>query len=319
MDRGTRRRGGSLAEYFRHHLGENGSNVRITWFTNLPKMTREEIKTLRKSQKLSQAELGKRSNLTAAEISRIECGYKDITDAESASIAAALGVVLKLGGGLAKSGSLEAPPVVVAGAAPVSAPQTIATTSKPVLNGTDLSDPVNFGVLPNLELLQQGALDATAFRARLSSEITRANTILHTPRVPASVWRAWRQFEQQGAALLRGDLPPVQPAPAAVPVAHVEVPPVLPGKPESKSFNSLFVEAARATLAPELAARINRAAETARQADPSIGFMKHFRRIAENELDAAALKKVSDAANERLGSPERSRSRRGRGQFSAAK
>ena len=94
--------------------------------------------------------------------------------------------------------------------------------------------------------------------------------------------------------------------------------PVASGVPGSKSINSLFVEAARSLVPVELVERINRAAEAARQSDPTVGFMKHFRRIAEGELEPALLKQVTEEANQRLASPERWRARRGRGQSSTA-
>lgn len=289
-------------------------------------MTREQIKVLRKSQKLSQAELGKRSNLTATEISRIECGYKTLTEEEAAAIAAALGFSSKIGAGLAKAADTETvAPAVVAPQpvtpAVVSAP-TVRAASQP--SGSDLNDPANFGVLPDHGVLQQGSLDEPAFRARVAAEIARANSILHTPRVPAAVWRAWRQFEQQATALLRGE---TAPAPVAAPAAApspVVAPPPIPSAPavapklESKSFNSLFVETARELLPSDISARIGQAAETARQADPSVGFMKHFRTLAQKELEPSLLKKVTDETNQRLASPDRSRARRGRRQSSAA-
>jgi hypothetical protein len=283
-------------------------------------MTREQIKSLRKIHKLSQAELGRLTQLTASEISRIECGYRTLNDDEAAAIASVLqskqpqGMVKA-----AKTANGSAPNSAVVNEPPrtVPAPQPVAVETvpaKPVPVGTDLSDPVNFGVLPDLALLSPGALDREAFRARLSPAIARANTILHTPRVPAAVWRAWRQFEQQATALLRGTVSeaPVPVSIKATPIA-APAPETSEDKGESKSFNSLFVEAARSVLPPPLVERFNRAAETARNADASIGFMKHFRQIAEGELDPALLKRVTDEASVRAASPERSRIRRGRG------
>jgi hypothetical protein len=295
-------------------------------------MTREQIKLLRKTQKLSQAELGKRSNLTASEISRIECGYKTLTEDEAAAIATALGTTSKIGAGLAKAADPDTVAPAVASKTPVTVTATTASaTAAPAAttpavscpSGSDLSDPANFGVLPETGILQQGSLDETAFRTRLAAEVSRANTILHTPRVPAAVWRAWRQFEQQATALLRGEVAtkPAAPAPV-VPPAQPSVQPAsaaaVPAKLESKSFNSLFVETARELLPADISARIGQAAEVARQADPSIGFMKHFRALAQTELDPAQLKKVTDETNRRVASPDRSRARRGRRQSSAA-
>ena len=290
-------------------------------------MTREQIRISRKSQKLSQAELGKRMGLTATDISRIECGYRALTDEEATAIAAALGVSTKIGAGLAKAAEPEPAPAPAPASSLVVSPSVSArpVPGAGVPSGSDLNDPANFGVLPDAGILQRDSLDEAAFRTRLSAEVTRANTILHTPRVPAAVWRAWRQFEQQATALLRGEvsLTPAPP-PAVVSTAAPSAPGQTSGatagagKLESKSFNSLFVEAARKLLPAETSARIGEAAEAARKADPSIGFMKHFRRLAENELDPVLLKQVRDETNQKLASPDRSRARRGRGKISVA-
>jgi hypothetical protein len=300
-------------------------------------MTREQIKSLRKLQKLSQAELGRLTNLTASEISRIECGYRSLTDEESAAIASVLqskqppppppprGMVKAAKTAGATATVSAAPTAAVVEAQPPTSPAqppviVEAAPPKPLPAGNDLSDPANFGVLPDLGLLNPGTLDREAFRARLSTAIARANTILHTPRVPAAVWRAWRQFEQQATALLRetvAEAPTPAPSPIPVPVKappmQAPTPEAAAEKGESKSFNSLFVEAARSVLPPPLVEHLNQAAEAARTADASIGFMKHFRQIAERELDPALLKSVTDEAGTRAASPERSRVRRGRG------
>jgi transcriptional regulator with XRE-family HTH domain len=311
---------------------------------NFSRMTREKIKSLRKTQKLTQAELGARCHLTASEISRIECGYRTLTAEEEKTIAAVLGV------------EAEAPPPVIAPAAPakgltaakapppppasavlvsetaVPPPAAAAKPAapKPEPTGSDLSDPANFGVMPDLQLLELGKNDRAAFRARLMTEVTRANTILHTPRVPAAVWRAWRQFEQQASERLRdasgvADVAPlpapkvVPPPVAVIPVQKAETAAAAEAdKGESKSLNSLFVEVARGLLPADQVERLNRAAEAARQQDQSIGFMKHFRRIASDELNEAELKQVNDEANRRLASPDRWRVRRGRKHSSSA-
>jgi transcriptional regulator with XRE-family HTH domain len=324
-------------------------------------MTREEIKSTRTLRKLSQAALARLANLSASDISRIECGYRDLSETEAAAIAVALNLTPKAAAKTvperkpvttlvpkikqekneppAKPVAPVAPstPTVAAGVTAAATPSTApaatavaaAPASKPLPTGSDLSDPANFGVLPDLALLTPGSLDEMAFRDRLSAEISRANKILHTPRVPAAVWRAWRQFEQQATERLRGGVPALEPVPAPIVVsapapAVAAIKPVATAAPasdekhESKSFNSLFVEAARSLLPADQVERINRAAEIARKADASIGFMKHFRRIAEGELSPAMLKQVNDEANQRTISPDRWRTRRGRGQSSAA-
>ncbi|MBC8010908.1 MAG: hypothetical protein H7067_12525 [Burkholderiales bacterium] len=72
--------------------------------------------------------------------------------------------------------------------------------------GTSLDDPANFGLLPDLALLETPAApspDAAARRARLSAALAFATKVLHTSRVPAVVWREWRQFERRATEMLR--------------------------------------------------------------------------------------------------------------------
>ena len=46
-------------------------------------------------------------------------------------------------------------------------------------------------------------MDRMAFRARLTETLNRATKILHTSRVPAPTWRAWREFERKVQDQLR--------------------------------------------------------------------------------------------------------------------
>ena len=309
------------------HLRVDRRSVR--GLKNIPlfyRMTPDDIRTARKLRKLTQAALGKLTKLTASEISRIECGYRDLSTVEAAAIASALGLTKA-----AVSEPVAPAPVVAVGMAAASQvklstdvdqPRAAASSSanvpaaaKGIPSGSDLKDPANFGVLPDLALLgSEGSFDES-LRAQLSAELARATTILHTPRVPPAVWRAWRQFEQQAMERLRNSsvvAPVPAPVPAAIPAPVKPTEKIAAPVPESKSLNSLFVEAARELLPGEVVERINQAAERGRQEDPSMGFMKHFRRIAETELDAGSLKRVTDEATRRI-APERWRTRRGRG------
>jgi len=157
-------------------------------------MARQHITDLRKLRKLSQGGLAKAAGLTSSEISRIECGYRDISESEAIAIAKALGVVpgkiderlLKpvIGQGIAASGGASAP--------------------KPELSSKSLEeDPANFREMPDESVLKKGGQSDADYRVRLGEALKRANQVLHTPKVPAATWRAWREFEGKVQEFLR--------------------------------------------------------------------------------------------------------------------
>ena len=274
-------------------------------------MAREKIKSLRKLRNLSQAALGQLANLTAPEISRIECGYRDVSPTERAAIALALGVKPA---DLDDRPGMTSPPTHAPGSTPPMrydgpAGLSAATKSanggdtrmtKPLPTGSDLNDPANFGQMPDLALLKQGSLDSVAYQTRLAAEIAHATKILHTSRIPAAVWRAWREFERQATELLRvSKTSPGTVRTAPAPRATT-APAAAPAKPQSKSFNALFVDAARSILSPEVVDRLNVAAEESKKNDPATGFMKYFRQHAENDLSPDVLEQIRSEANRRL-------------------
>ena len=165
-------------------------------------MARQHIKDLRIFRKLSQAALGKAVGLTAAEVSRVECGYRDLSEAEAVAIAKALDVVPgKIDPRLLK-------PIAPAGLAVTSANADGAGGGGPAAQRVKPSasleeDPANFREMPEASLLERGAADDGEFRARLQEALKRAQQVLHTPKVPAATWRAWREFERQAQARLR--------------------------------------------------------------------------------------------------------------------
>ena len=154
------------------------------------RMDRKQIKEARIALKMSQSALAKTAGLTSSEISRIECGYRDIRDDEAAAIAAALGFVT----------APVTPPAAPLAAAPAVVPVPV---SKPAPSGSNLDDAANFTELPNVGLLERGDLLESVFRERLSQALARATRILHTSRVRATVWREWRQFERKIQEALR--------------------------------------------------------------------------------------------------------------------
>lgn len=95
----------------------------------------------------------------------------------------------------------SASPALSAGAPRESAP----APSRPT--GTSLDDPANFGLMPDRGLLSRDGVDLQTFRSRLAEALRFAQRVLHTSRVPAAVWREWRQFERQAAEALRAATP----------------------------------------------------------------------------------------------------------------
>ena len=69
--------------------------------------------------------------------------------------------------------------------------------------GSDLSDPRNFGTLPDVSLLNTSAAPDSAYYDRLGLALAHARRVLGTSGVPAAVWRAWRSHEQKVGDILR--------------------------------------------------------------------------------------------------------------------
>ncbi len=158
------------------------------------------------AQNMSQGALAKAVRLSPSEISRIECGYRDISPKEAQAIAAALGIMPSVTPAPVAVAAVAAPaamrPAPLSAIPAPSAPVAVSPLVSPPVIGSDLSDPVNFTELPDFGLLERGTLLPTAHRDRLVAALSRATKVLHTSRVRASVWREWRQFEKQIHALL---------------------------------------------------------------------------------------------------------------------
>lgn len=158
-------------------------------------MSRQHISDLRKFRKLSQAALAKATGLTTSEVSRIECGYRDMSEAEAVAIAKALDVLpakvdprllrVPTPVGMAASGSIVPEPV------------------RPPPSGSLEDDPANFREVPDAGLLERGTLSPADHRQRLLDALNRTTRILHTPKVPAATWRSWREFERKLQDALR--------------------------------------------------------------------------------------------------------------------
>jgi len=108
---------------------------------------------------------------------------------------------------LAALGTPSAP--TPAGAPVAASVSTPAPAPRPIPTGTSLSDPSNFGLLPDESLLERGDKSEDNFRMQLNTANIFAQQVLHTSRVPAAVWRAWRDFARRAADVLRGGVPVV--------------------------------------------------------------------------------------------------------------
>jgi len=275
-------------------------------------MARESIRTLRKLKNLSQAALAKMTGLMASEISRIECGYRDLSRAEASMIAKALGVAVHEITDEPRSDAAKSSAVVILESSPAVQAPIPPPASGP---NNDLADPPNFQELPSFDLLKRGDLEAGAFRAQLCGAVDRATTILHTSKVPAPIWRAWRDFEKKAQAILRGS---VSGGPSASPQSGTSGRSLgetrwHPGdmlalaersfkigrssrtRHQEKSYSALFLEAARKILPHDLAAELTVAAELRLQRDRSVGFMRHFRDVAHETLSQDELRRIVDA------------------------
>lgn len=93
----------------------------------------------------------------------------------------------EIGGGLAKAATQAVPP-------PAEPPRP---------SGTSLDDPKNFGLMPDLSLLETTSGDSRIQQAKLGDALKFAQQVLHTSGVPAAIWREWRQFERKASDVLR--------------------------------------------------------------------------------------------------------------------
>jgi transcriptional regulator with XRE-family HTH domain len=297
-------------------------------------MARDWLKQIRTEIFPSQAALARAAGIQVARYSRIERGYCDLRDDEAKALAEALKqpVEFVLTGTRPSPPKAPAPdsagsrqaataPVVTetqsAVIAPPASPKglSVANGAAPApaeKEGTDLSDPANFTLMPPSAALVCGALSQEDFRKQLQSHVAFATKVLHTSKVKPRVWVAWRDFNKEAQKFLRGEetvtlrpaeVPPtpVVPAPALPrPEKPVAAPDPQPLRPRTnKNVFGYFVEIAKESLREDKFTSLSTAAAEAKKQQPEIGFMKHFKRLAEAELHPADFEKISAEAARR--------------------
>lgn len=90
---------------------------------------------------------------------------------------------------------------VLAKSAQTPEPKPPAQAAPPIY--TNLDDPANFGLLPDTALLELDISKDPAKRQLLTDALSFANRVLHTSKVPAAIWREWREFEKRIQERLR--------------------------------------------------------------------------------------------------------------------
>jgi hypothetical protein len=184
--------------------------------------------------------------------------------------------------------------------------------------GDNLDDPKNFSLMPPAELLSHRDPNDAGVRSQLQKAAIFAEKVLHTSKVRPAVWVAWRDFGRDAQKLLRGPAPmaaPTEPKPI-VKIQHLApkplpVSPAIAKTPAAKSSPRLhgnknvfghFVDVARDWLPAATSAALNEKALAAKTSNPEMGFMKHFKRIAEIELPRAEFDRIDREASRRDGS-----------------
>jgi len=298
-------------------------------------MAIEWLKKQRTEKFPSQTALALVAGIKPARYSRLENGYSDFREEEIEGLAKALKLTVaevRSGQpGIAKPKTPKAEsPIGIRAASAAAAPEperlTIPATSspKPAMPsaepkpGDNLDDPKNFSLMPPAELLSRRDPNDAAVRSQLQKAAIFAEKVLHTSKVRPAVWVAWRDFSRDAQKLLRGPTPtpaPADPKPIEKPQHHAPQPqPVKPAvartlaaKPAprphgNKNIFGHFVDVAREWLPAATSATLNEKALAAKTSHPEMGFMKHFKRIAEIELPRAEFDRIDREASRRDGS-----------------
>jgi len=298
-------------------------------------MATDWLKKLRTENFPSQTALARAAGIAPARYSRIEHGYSDLREEEIEGLAKALklthdevrsgepGVAKpkpakpKSPNGMSAVKVTEAPPPILPTVPPPILPTPIASPAE-TKPGDNLDDPKNFSLLPPVELLSHQNSNDAGVRSQLQKASIFAEKVLHTSKVRPAVWVAWRDFSREAQKFLRGPAPTV-PSVEPKPIVRIQhhapkPPPVIPAiakttaaKPSSrlhgnKNVFGHFVDVAREWLPAATSAALNEKALAAKTSHPEMGFMKHFKRIAEIELPRAEFDRIDHEATRRDGS-----------------
>jgi len=298
-------------------------------------MATDWLKKLRTENFPSQAALALAAGIKPARYSRIEKGYCDLREEEIEGLAKVLKLTLdevrngqpgfaqpmdvkaKLAQGISVASVAAAPPPKPPTVPPPSSasPTMPSAELKPCDN---LDDPKNFSLMPPAELLSNPDPNDAGVRSQLQKATLFAEKVLHTSKVRPAVWVAWRDFSRDAQKLLRGPaatvvsveskpivkIQPLMPRPLPVSPAIAKPPATKPSSRlhGNKNVFGHFVDVARDWLPAATIAALNEKALAAKTSSPEMGFMKHFKRIAEIELPRAEFDRIDREASRRDGS-----------------
>jgi len=293
------------------------------------------LKKLRTENFPNQTALALAAGIKSARYSRIENGYSELREEEIEGLAKALKLTVaevRMGkpvvatpkAAKAKSprginaASVAEAPAIKQPTVPSAHIVSVAMPSPEAKPSDNLDDPKNFSLMPPAELLAHRDPNDARVRSQLQTATIFAEKVLHTSKVRPAVWVAWRDFGRDAQKLLRGSASiavPAEPkpmvnilhlAPKSLPVspATVKIPatkssPRLHG---NKNIFGHFVDIAREWLPAATSASLNDKALAAKTSHPEMGFMKHFKRIAEIELPRAEFERIDREASRRDGS-----------------
>jgi transcriptional regulator with XRE-family HTH domain len=298
-------------------------------------MATDWLKKLRTEKFPSQTALALAAGIKPARYSRIEKGYCDLREEEIEGLAKALKLTLdevrsgqpiaakpeavkaKSPRGVSAASVVEVPPPIQPTAPPPSTP-SITIKHLEIESGDNLDDPKSFSLMPPADLLSHRDPNDAGVRSQLQKVAIFAEKVLHTSKVRPAVWVAWRDFSRDAQKLLRGPTPmaaPAEPKPTIriQPLAPKPLPvsPAIAKTPVAKPSSRLhgnknvfghFVDVARDWLPAATSAALNGKALAAKTSHPEMGFMKHFKRIAEIELPRAEFDRIDREASRRDGS-----------------
>lgn len=105
---------------------------------------------------------------------------------------------------------LTASSVLTAPQAPTGLARSLAETPTTAINAgvqaktNSFDDPANFRELPDMSLLDKNHHEDPKAAIAIREALTRARAVLLLPKIPAEIWRVWRDFEKSVQMKLRG-------------------------------------------------------------------------------------------------------------------